>query len=87
MKALVHSVALAVAMTVAGCAIKSRMDIRDLVAYPVDCANKYAHLKFLEFQLPSSNEQVVKGQFDRDYEAAVKTKIWDLQSRCEDIRR
>jgi len=86
-KTLVHLVALLVAVAVAGCANKPRMDIRDLVAYPVDCANKYAHLRFLESQLPSSNEQVVKGQFDRDYEAAVKTKIWDLQSRCEDIRR
>jgi len=86
-KTLMHSIALVAAMAVAGCAIKPRMDIRELVAYPVDCANKYAHLRFLQSQLPSSNEQVIKGQFDRDYEAAVKTKIWDLQSQCEDIRR
>jgi len=86
-KALVIVIALIVAATGAACASKPRMDIRGIRAYPADCANKYAHIRFLQTQLPSSNEQAISGRFDREYEAAVKTKIWELQSQCEDIRR
>ena len=60
----------------AGCATSQQVEMRYIGSYPIDCANKYKHLKNLETMLTGK----------REYDALVKLKIWNLESECENIQ-
>lgn len=82
---------LAALALLAGCATQ-RMDIADLDTYRIDCANKDAQIRFLESQITTPNSrlasmfmfdrQQANAMTERQYDAVVKAKIWDLKSHC-----
>ena len=81
---------------VSGCATQ-RMDINDLSAYKVDCANKDAQIRFLESQITTPNDRLASmfmfdrqqaaSMSNREYDAVAKKLIWDLKTHCSNDDR
>ena len=82
---------IAAVLAVSGCAT-TRMAVTDLDTYQIDCANKDAQIRFLKSQQTSANDRLAaifttnreqaRAMNDREYDAIVRKKIWDINAKC-----